>query len=183
MTGSFRSAIEAYYSRLTFALALVRALASRLPINPHSFLDGALKPEKIEPEPEMWRAVRLKDFPLGYLPQRGSGRSSQPQAPVRKAGAFPSLSGPWLFAPSARSRVSTRRRHAQHPSARFGHRSGLHSGNARAHSTRKRLNGRPIPGARILSSAPFRPSGLRGETVSVFRVLTRVLRGYFGNPL
>jgi hypothetical protein len=53
---------------------------------------------------------------------------------------------------------------------------------ARARNTRKPLNGRHgRRGRRIPASAPFRPSGLRGETVSVFRVLTRVSAGYFGN--
>jgi hypothetical protein len=58
--------------------------------------------------------------------------------------------------------------------------------NARARSTRKHSNGRRgrgMPRARLLAFGPLRPSRLRGETVSVFRGLTRVLRGYFGNPL
>jgi hypothetical protein len=43
--------------------------------------------------------------------------------------------------------------------------------NARARNSRKRWDGshaRCIPRVGMLASAPFRPSGLRGETVSLF---------------
>ena len=48
---------------------------------------------------------------------------------------------------------------------------------AGGHSIDRPSHSRRIPRARILSSAPFRPSCLRGETVSVFRVLVRVSLG------
>jgi hypothetical protein len=50
--------------------------------------------------------------------------------------------------------------------------------NADARNTRTPLNGRR--GRRIPASAPFRPSGLRGETVSVNTGFGRVTTGYFG---
>ena len=118
--------------------------------------------------------VADNDASTQSIPKRGSGRTNQPQAPVRKAGAFPCTGFAYL------PEIETAPAADKHSTHQQGLAIGLAytSRNARAGNTRKPLNGRR--GRRIPASAPFRPSCLRGETVSVNTGFGGVTTGYFG---
>ena len=94
----------------------------------------------------------------------GSGRTNQPQALVRKAGALPCTVWPWRLS------IETTRDSDKHSTHHLGLATDLagmcHSGHGR--------------NTRIHSLVPFRHSSLRGETVSVLSVGSRDTAGCFG---